>query len=204
MNDPGDHQEPMNQRPNVPAKIIVKIGGSLLTRRDLGSSVDAWLNTHCSGAQVNLVVGGGGIIDCFRHLDSIHDLDPVEMHWQCVAALRQTNQLVSRLIPDCVLINATETYHRHRTSNTLGRFVIIPDTFYHPASGDDLPCDWTTTADSIAGLLCKKLHADRLVLFKSCPIPEGIDLNDAVTRGIIDPVVSSVINSDRIELVHLT
>jgi aspartokinase-like uncharacterized kinase len=203
MKNQRDQRQIVNEHQRSASKIVVKIGGSLMTRRDLGPAVADWLNDRYRGTQVNLVVGGGAIIDGFRQLDAIHHLDPVELHWQCVAALRQTNQLVSRLIPDCIVIGDRESYNRHRISYTPGRFVIIPDTFYHRTSGDDLPCDWTTTADSIAGLLFKKLNADRLLIFKSCAIPAGIDVGDAASRGIIDSVLPSIIKSDRIELIHL-
>jgi len=189
--------------PNI-AKVVVKIGGSLLLRPDLGTAIEDWLVDRFPTTQVNLIVGGGAIINAFRQLDAIHSLDPVELHWQCVAALRHTSEIVARLIPKCSVIDSAESFNSHRQSVTMQvRYVIIPDTFYHRTSGDCLPCDWTTTSDSIAALLANKISADRLVLLKSCDIPQNIDLYEAGRLGIVDSVLPTIIGRHRVELYEL-
>jgi aspartokinase-like uncharacterized kinase len=188
--------------------VVVKIGGSLLLRPDLTAAIANWLAQWLADrlphTQVNLVVGGGAIIDAFRQLDAIHALDPVDLHWQCVAALRHTSEIVASMMPKCVVIDCAESFNSHRQSTmAVGCYMIIPDTFYNAASGDRLPCDWTTTSDSIAALLANKLDADRLVLLKSCDIPPSIDLSEAVRRGFVDPVLPTIISERRVELVTL-
>jgi aspartokinase-like uncharacterized kinase len=189
-------------------KLVVKIGGSLLTRPDLGPAIASWLDQRLAGrqrqTQVNLIVGGGAIVDAFRHLDAIHSLDPVLLHWQCVAALRHTGEILAELIPGSVVIDSEAAFKSHcRSAIAVGNFVIIPDTFYHRNSGDCLPCDWQTTSDSIAALLANKIDAEKLVLLKSCDIPQCIDLSDAACRGIIDPVLPTMIDSHRVEVTRL-
>lgn len=191
--------------PNV-SKVVVKIGGSLLLRPDLAAAIANWLRQWLADrlphTQVNLVVGGGAMVDAFRQLDAIHSLDPVDLHWQCVAALRHTSEIVASMIPKCVVIDSVESFNSHRQSATaVGCFVIIADTFYNSASGDRLPCDWTTTSDSIAALLANKIDADRLILLKSCDIPPNIDLREAARRGFVDPVLPTIISERRVELV---
>ncbi len=199
----------MNAGETSVSKLVVKVGGSLLTRPDLGPAIANWLDQRLAGrqlqTQVNLIVGGGAVIDAFRQLDAIHSLDPISLHWQCVAALRHTGEILAELISDSVVINSAAAFNAHRRSATaVGRFVIIPDVFYHRSSGDGLPCDWRTTSDSIAALLADKIGADRLVLLKSCDIPQSIDLSEAARREIIDPIFATMVRSDRVEIIQLS
>jgi aspartokinase-like uncharacterized kinase len=189
-------------------KLVVKVGGSLLTRPDLGPALANWLAQRLANrqpqTQVNFIVGGGAIVDAFRQLDAIHSLDPVSVHWQCVAALRHTGEILASLIPNCVVINSAAAFDSHRRSATaVGRFVIIPEVFYHRNSGDCLPCDWRTTSDSIAALLANQIDADQLVLLKSCDIPKNTDLSEAARREIIDPIFTTIVRSAGIEIVKL-
>jgi aspartokinase-like uncharacterized kinase len=186
------------------SKIVVKIGGSLLLRPDLANALRRLITERFADAQVNLVVGGGAMIDAFRQLDSIHSLDPVEIHWQCVTALRHTGEIVARLLPDCVIIDSIESYNLHRQlQRRAGWFVVIPEVFYHRDSGDSLPCDWTTTSDSIAALLAKKIDAEKLILLKSCDVPRNIDLHEAAQLNIVDPVLPSTIDTRLVEIIQL-
>lgn len=203
MNERGSSERGSNVR-----KLVVKVGGSLLTRPDLGPAIATWLDQRLAERQpeiqVNFIVGGGAIIDAFRQLDSIHSLDPISLHWQCVAALRHTGEILASLIPNCVVIDSEASFDSHRRSATaVGRFVIIPDAFYHRNRGDCLPCDWQTTSDSIAALLANKIDAEQLVLLKSCDIPQHIDISDAARRGIIDPTFATIVRLARVEIVQL-
>lgn len=189
-------------------KLVVKVGGSLLTRPDLGPAITNWLAQRLANrqpqAQVNFIVGGGAIVDAFRQLDAIHSLDPVSLHWQCVAALRHTAEILAELISGSAIINSEAAFDSHRRSATaVGRFVIIPEVFFHRNSGDCLPCDWRTTSDSIAALLANKIDANQLVLLKSCDIPKNIDLSEAARREIIDPTFSTIVRSAQVEIVKL-
>jgi aspartokinase-like uncharacterized kinase len=133
------------------------------------------------------------MIDAVRRWDAIHQLDPVLTHWRCVRMLRHTAELVAEWLPAATLIETRQQFESYRLDQPAGIHVVPPDTFYHPDSGDRLPCDWTTTSDSIAGLLARKLRAGSLVLWKSCPLPDGLDLATATARGIVDPELAGLI-----------
>lgn len=168
----------------------------------------AWIHSRLGErvltTQVNFVVGGGAIIDAFRQLDSIHTLDPVDLHWRCVAALRHTSEIFASLIPNCTVIDSADAFRSHHNSPTaVGNFVIVPGAFYNRDSGDELPCDWTTTSDSIAALLAVKLNAEQLILLKSCDIPQGMSLCDAAAAGIVDPVLPTIVDPIRVEIITL-
>jgi len=179
--------------PATAERWVVKLGGSLLLRPDLPDVLRRWLNTHASQRQVNLVVGGGALVDALRELDQVHRLDAASLHWQCVRLLRHTLEIVAAWLPEAVVIDSPAAFEQHRDQRRAGWFLIAPEAFYHPASGDDLPCDWTTTSDSIAALLAIKLAAEQLVLLKSCELPQTLDLVVAANEGIIDPVLPRLI-----------
>lgn len=181
--------------------IVVKIGGSLLTHPQLPRQLGRWLEGHERAA---VVVGGGEMIDAVRRWDAIHQLDPVRTHWRCVRMLRHTAELVAEWLPAATLIETRQQFDAYRPDQPAGIYIVPPDTFYHLDSGDRLPCDWTTTSDSIAGLLARKLQASRMVLWKSCPLPTGLDLATATARGIIDPVLVDLVDDTiRTEWVRL-
>ncbi len=173
---------------------VVKLGGSLLLRPDLPDLLRQWLLTHAAQRQVNMIVGGGAMVDALRELDRVHRLDPVDMHWRCVRVLRHTLEVVAAWLPEAVVIDTPATFARHCHQRQAGWFLIVPEAFYHPDSGDDLPCDWTTTSDSIAALLARKLAAEQLVLLKSCELPQPLDLAAAAAQGIVDPVLPGLIS----------
>jgi 5-(aminomethyl)-3-furanmethanol phosphate kinase len=188
---PGAHVQP----PALPAArcatsvAVVKVGGSLLQRKDLPHKLQHWLTHQMHEQQINLIIGGGGVIDSLRQLDQIHQIDAAAMHWQCVHALRVTMQVVAQWLPEVSVIGSPAAFAKHCWQRPAGVFLIAPDAFYHPSSGDSLPCNWTTTSDSIAALLAQRLSAERLVLLKSCEIVDPHDLNAAAAGGIVDPVL---------------
>jgi 5-(aminomethyl)-3-furanmethanol phosphate kinase len=176
------------------SSMVVKVGGSLLARPDLPQSLRRWLRNHGEQQQVNLLIGGGTMIEALRELDRIHRCESAAMHWRCVRALRFTTELVAEWLSEAIVISTTEAFALHRQTWRPGWFLIVPEAFYHSEGDDELPCDWTTTSDSIAALLAHKLMADRLVLLKSCRIERPLDLADAAARGIVDPVLPTLIN----------
>jgi 5-(aminomethyl)-3-furanmethanol phosphate kinase len=186
------------------SSLVVKLGGSLLLRPDLSGSLRDWLFAQTDHPQINVIVGGGAMIDALRTLDRIHQLDPVAMHWRCVRALRLTLEVVAAWIPEAVVIDTRAAFARHARWHRSGWFLIAPEAFYFPGGGDPLPCDWTTSSDSIAALLARRLGAGRLVLLKSCELPERLDLSAAAAAGIVDPVFPQLVDpSLTVELMPL-
>ena len=78
--------------------------------------------------------------------------------------------------------------------------MIAVDTFYSRADADALPQDWSTTSDSIAALLANKLALTRVVLVKSCPIPEPFSLEWAARQGVVDRSFIKASRGLRVEL----
>lgn len=206
------------------ARIVVKLGGSLLQRRRLGHQLHAWIDAqqHRSaaderGCDLFLLVGGGSWIDAFRHWDQLHQLDPVALHWRCVAALRFSAEIVCELLrrfrPDSQWIEDPQQLQQmlqvarppvgqplprsHNGTGQQGRVaVVVPAAFYSPQQNDLLPRDWSTTSDAIAALLAQQIQAKRLVILKSCQVPPGASLAELAELAIVDPVLPTAVGKN--------
>lgn len=182
--------------------VVVKIGGSLLTHPHFASGLRWWLSRQSRWRQVFLIVGGGEIIDAVRRIDAAQRCDAVAIHWLCVRLMRHTIELVAPWLPEATVLQRPTDWADCLDEARPGCFLVPPDLFYSPDSGDSLPCDWTTTSDSIAALLANKLGTRNLVLLKSCPLPVNADVQRLADLGIVDPTLPRLVDSDwRIECV---
>jgi len=168
-------------------RCVIKVGGSLFDRKDFPLRILALLETEYAGQQVNLVFGGGGIVDALRDIDSGHAMNPCEMHWRCISALGLTFDLACEWFPQATRIETPEAFEAHRRCRLAGHYLIAIDSFYSRSDADVLPQDWTTTTDSISALLATKLGIARLALLKSCA-EHQLTVEAAADAGIVDPV----------------
>lgn len=158
---------------------VVKVGGSLLDVPNLGERLVSWVSQQPSA--VNLfVVGGGGMVDAVRDLDSKHHFDANFVHWHCVDLLDKTSAILNELLPRSL-------EHRWiRLRQELGSFldsgdkqspsvaVVSPAAFYVRGESEELlPSNWSTTTDSISALLAMWTSAAELVLLKSAEPPSA-------------------------------
>ena len=168
-------------------RIVVKLGGSLLLEPEVPKRLREWLATKSNDTQVNLIVGGGNLIEALREWDAVHSLDPVAMHWRCVRALHHTYELVAEWLSDAQHVETASEFESHKQNHELGVYLIAVDSFYSPNDGDALPQNWSTTSDSIAALLANKLSVRSLWLLKSCALQPHLSVEEATDRGIVDP-----------------
>lgn len=181
-------------------RCVIKIGGSLLARRETPSCIARLLREDYAGRQVSLLIGGGKVVDALRDLDAVHRLSPVEMHWRCIRALRLTFEIGCEWFPDVTRVSTAADFQTLRGCTAAGTYLIAADAFYAASHGDALPQNWSTTSDSIAALLAHRLSAARLVLLKSCEIPQGLTVEQAAQVGIVDPSLPAAGRGLRIEL----
>jgi len=168
-------------------RCVIKVGGSLFDRKDFPMRMFTLLKTEYADQQVNLVFGGGGIIDALRDIDSAHAMNPHEMHWRCIRALGLTFDLACEWFPQTTRIETSKAFESHRNCRLTGHYLIAIDSFYSRSDADALPQDWTTTSDSISALLATKLGINRLALVKSCS-EHQLTVEAAADAGIVDPV----------------
>jgi hypothetical protein len=151
-------------------RLVLKIGGSLLSRSDWPRLLAA-LVAAVPPAPLTLVIGGGAVVDGLRRIDAAAPQPPAVMHALAIEAMRVTARLV-----------ATALGLPLSTSPTGDRAAVVLDA---PAwlgadpRGRDLPPGWHVTSDSIAATVAARMSAS-LLLAKTLPPPRrpGPDSGD--------------------------
>ena len=158
---------------------VVKVGGSLLDMQNLGQRLASWLSAQPPAVNL-LVVGGGGLVNAVRDLDSKHHFDAEFIHWQCVDLLDKTSAIFDELLPRSLehrLIRQREELSSYldsydKQSSSLA--VVSPAAFYARGGSEEvLPSSWDTTTDSISAFLAMSISAAELVLLKSAAPPSA-------------------------------
>ena len=167
-------------------RLVIKVGGSLLELKESAAQLQQMFENDFQGKQVNLIFGGGPVIEALRELDLIHHFDSEMMHWWCVDLLHLTFEMASQWFPNAIGIENADAFERHRHHDAPGFFLFSTRAFYTRSDQDTLPCDWTTTSDSIAAFLAKRLNINHLILLKACHVPNDLNVHDAASLGIVD------------------
>lgn len=159
---------------------VVKLGGSL--GRD--ALLPRWLSllAECGGGRVIVVPGGGAFADQAREAQAWWQLDDLAAHNMAVLGMAQTGLVMQALCP--ALQVATGEAHL-RTVLQQGRTAVwLPLDLLRDAP-DELT-HWGVSADSLALWLARRLHAERLIVVKSCPVEPGRTLQQLGEAGVLD------------------
>lgn len=159
---------------------VVKLGGSLA--RD--ASLPLWLEMLAeSGAgQVIVVPGGGAFADAAREAQGWWQLDDLAGHNMAVLGMAQTALMMQALCPALALARdeaqMRETLQRGQPTLWLPLDLLRerPDELTH----------WDVTSDSLALWLARRLHAERLLLVKACPIDRSLSPAQLAEAGVLD------------------
>jgi aspartokinase-like uncharacterized kinase len=159
---------------------VVKIGGSLCT----SPLLPEWLKLLCElgGGRVTLVCGGGGFADTVRRAQAHWQFDDLPAHNMAVLAMAQSAYLLHALHPELQLTVTRADIRRvlHRSGTALW----LPMELLRQKA--DPQTNWDATSDSIALDLAMRLHAERLVLIKSCEIDPDLSLQELSEAGVLD------------------
>lgn len=163
--------------------IVVKVGGSLYDLSDLGPRLLRWLTT-LDTRQVLLVPGGGRVADAVRDLDGAHRLGEEISHWLALRVMTLNAHFLAALLSG----GFVEGWDQCPLLWERGILPIL-DAHAFAIADDDrpgaLPHCWDATSDALAARIAEVGRA-RLVLLKSIDVPDGIDWNEAATRGVVD------------------
>jgi aspartokinase-like uncharacterized kinase len=162
--------------------LVIKLGGSLL-----GDPEDGRLRRWCdwlagAGAGRSIVVAGGGPFADAVRASQKHWRFPDDIaHRMALRAMDQYALMLGESRPGLV---ATDEIARMTDLCVAGRTPV-----WMPAreldTRLDLPRDWRVTSDSLAAWLAHQLGLPRVLLVKSCDIPEA-PLAELARRGIVD------------------
>ena len=143
---------------------VVKLGGSL--GRD--ALLPRWLSlrAECGGGRVIVVPGGGAFADQAREAQAWWQIDDLAAHNMAVLGMAQTGLLMQALCPALQVSTGPELL---RTVLQQGRTAVwLPLDLLRDAP-DELT-NWGVSSDSLALWLARRLHAERLIVVKSCAI----------------------------------
>jgi aspartokinase-like uncharacterized kinase len=159
---------------------VVKIGGSLSHEPMLRQ----WLTELCEvgGGRVVIVPGGGDFADRVRQYQSEWRFDDLAAHNMCLLAMTQYAILMQGILPDLVLASSEAKIRRALRDGHVA--VWVPTALMRDTP--DAMSNWDTTSDSLAAWLSTMLNAERLIVVKSCAIPETERLETLAAMGVVD------------------
>lgn len=159
---------------------VVKLGGSLAFDPQFGH----WLQMLAAhgGGRVVVVTGGASFADAVRDAQACWRFHDLAAHNMAILAMGQTALMAQALEPRLVLVDGEG---RLRRALHGGRAAVwMPLSMLRDAP--DALTHWDVTSDSLALWLARRLHAERLVVVKSCAIDRSRTLAELGEAGVID------------------
>ena len=181
---PDERIPPGTATPAPLVKVVVKIGGSLLSdSRTFGDVVIA-LGSAGRGRRMVIVPGGGPFADAVRGVDRQLGLSDEAAHWMAILAMDQYAHLIASRLTGAVMVThplkdgaRTPALRLPPSAESHARIpVLAPYAWLREA--DPLPHSWDVTSDSIAAWVAGQIGASRLVLVK----PPGAVAGDRMDR----------------------
>jgi aspartokinase-like uncharacterized kinase len=172
------------------AIVVVKVGGSLLDWPLLPERISEWAGLQIAeGGRIVYLVGGGKVVDAVRGVSTAHDASLADSHDWALRAMDLTAYLFQGLMKQSALRVVATTEGLHSALSKRRQAILAPSRWLaldESHSGEPLEHSWELTSDSIAARLARRLHAGRLVLAKSAPLPVGCGVAQAAETGLID------------------
>ncbi|HEY6895522.1 MAG TPA: hypothetical protein VI258_15210 [Rhodanobacteraceae bacterium] len=158
---------------------IVKIGGSLAG----DPSLRHWLSMlSMHGAQVAIVPGGGPFAEQVRKAQAAWRFDDRVAHNLAVLAMAQFGMLMQGMCELLVPVQSASGV----AEAARNRRVPIWLPFDMLRSRPDALTTWDATSDTLAAWLADRIGAQRLVLVKSCALPQDASPDACAEAGIVD------------------
>ena len=159
---------------------VVKLGGSLCS----DASLPQWLEllSQLGGGRIAVVCGGGSLADEVRDLQSRWALDDVSAHNMAVLSMVQNAYLLHGLQPGLRLVMRESDLAVTLRRGGVALWMPLELLRDHA----DPTTNWDHTSDAIALALAMRLHAERLVVVKSCAIDPLASLDDLVDAQVLD------------------
>jgi len=178
--------------------VVLKVGGSLLSLPDLAERLDAVVRELRKRETVRLllVCGGGEAADIVRRWQPRHGLPDEAAHWLAFRAVSLNEAMLSQVLPDAVIVQTREEMQAVWSTDRLP--ILSAEPFVRteePHAAAPLPHDWSVTSDSIAAWVAHQIGGDRVVLLKSCELPEGVGWEEAAARGLVDSHFATIASS---------
>ena len=166
--------------PGLTAMWVVKLGGSLA--RD--AQLPQWLAmlAEAGAGRVAIVAGGAAFADAVRHAQAHWAFNDLAAHNMAVLAMGQTALMLQALEPRLQL--ATQDEQIRRALHAGRTAVWMPLTALRDTH--DAFTSWEVSGDSLALWLACRLHAERLVVVKSCEVDPRLGIAELGASGVLD------------------
>jgi aspartokinase-like uncharacterized kinase len=161
---------------------VVKIGGSL-TESGAAAALMRGLVARRPRRMV-VVPGGGDFADTVRCTQHRHGVSEPAAHHMALLAMHMSAIMLAEFAPGGVVAESphefASAWQRDLTP------IWAPERMTRAASG--IPASWDVTSDSLAAWLAAEIGAARLLVVKSCPVPEemGSEAIALAAAGIVD------------------
>jgi len=169
------------------ARILAKVGGSLLDLPDLAMRLQSW-HAQLPTKDVLLFPGGGRAADVVRNLDRVHRLGEEAAHWLAVRSLSLSAYVLGNLL-GWEVVEDPNIWREHG-----GQAVVDPLPWLMRDESDPGHCPhrWEVTSDSLALRLGQALGVDAFYLLKSTALPAKVDWPEAGRLGLVDAYFSEL------------
>ena len=169
---------------------VVKLGGSLANYPD---DLKRWLKALAEAGQGKVVIvpGGSFFADWVRDAQKQWGFDDAAAHAMGLRAMEQYGLMLCGIQKGLVPARTEAEIRKALQENQVPVWLPV-----QTLASENLPPSWDVTSDSLAAWLARRLSAERLVLVKSCPLPEGeIDMAELSKKGIVDAAFPGFIHA---------
>ncbi|TWU45907.1 Amino acid kinase family protein [Novipirellula aureliae] len=194
--------------PNIQRVRVIKLGGSLLSLKNLQETFHRWCreNPH---PLTFVIVGGGGIVDAVREINAANPIPDKFSHWLCIDLMRHTARLAHQILGNVDLYETMHDLQQTFSSSTKDQttpiiaVVQIGICFKPEFPNMGLPANWDVTSDTLAAAFSQMFAAEELIVMKSADVPIGFELNDLAEIGLVDPHFADLAKETKIRFVNL-
>jgi aspartokinase-like uncharacterized kinase len=131
-------------------------------------------------------------VDCVRAAQQDWGFTDSTAHRMALLAMEQYGWMLVDIQPGLILARTVVELFQALSNNNIP--VWLPSAMI--AGNAEIPESWEVTSDSLAAWLARCLGAERLVLVKSCPLPEGeMDMAVLSRTGIVDAAFTGFVDA---------
>lgn len=163
--------------------VVVKIGGSLMRSNAAARLLERW--PRSPGTRYIVVPGGGIFADAVRTGQAELGYSDATAHRLALMAM----EMSGRVLTDSKLGFVCASTLPEFADAWNGGLTPVWTPMALVAEAPEIAQTWDVTSDSLAAWLAARVAATRLVVVKSCVVPDGMgqDAAGLATAGIVDP-----------------
>jgi 5-(aminomethyl)-3-furanmethanol phosphate kinase len=159
---------------------VIKLGGSLSADPVLRPWLD--MLVECGSGKVVIVPGGGPYADEVRAAQRCWHFDDAVAHRMALLAMEQYGLQLQGINPALAIADSIATIERALREKKVA--IWLPSAM--ALAAPEISTTWDVTSDSLAAWLAKMIHAERLILVKSCSVKAEDSVAELARQGIVD------------------